>query len=120
MADAYSAASLIAAQKVEGTPVFDTAGEKLGRIETLMLHKLSGKVAYALLSSGGVLGVGERRHPLPWSLLKFDIEREGYVIALSRAEIDEAPHYEPAELGEDDKSWGERVHAYYQVTPSWM
>ncbi len=64
--------SLISADRVEGTEVYHTAGEKLGHVEDVMHHKLSGKVAYAVVSCGGFLGVGEKYLPVPWSLLNYD------------------------------------------------
>jgi hypothetical protein len=57
--------TLISADKVQGTAVYDGTGERLGTIDSLMLNKRSGKVAYAVMSFGGFLGIGERYHPLP-------------------------------------------------------
>ncbi|TMK46464.1 MAG: PRC-barrel domain containing protein, partial [Alphaproteobacteria bacterium] len=59
-------ASLISAGKVQGTNVYNTNGDSLGEVYDVMIDKLSGKVAYAIMSFGGFLGVGERYHPLPW------------------------------------------------------
>jgi PRC-barrel domain len=61
--------TLISSDKVEGTSVYNRQGEKLGSIHTLMINKISGKVAYAVMSFGGFLGIGDRYHPLPWSVL---------------------------------------------------
>lgn len=110
---------LISAGKVQGTTVYSTEGERLGHVEDLMLHKVSGKVAYAVLSFGGVLGIGERYNPLPWSVLTYDTERGGYVVPLGKAQLEGAPHYDRAELDNDDNGWGARVNDYFQVTPSW-
>ena len=63
---------LIAADKVQGTPVSNAAGERIGSIENVMIDKPSGRVAYAVMSFGGVLGFGKSRYPLPWDLLEFD------------------------------------------------
>jgi sporulation protein YlmC with PRC-barrel domain len=60
-------ASLISAGKVQGTNVYNTNGDSLGEVYDVMIDKLSGKVAYAIMSFGGFLGVGERYHPLPWN-----------------------------------------------------
>jgi sporulation protein YlmC with PRC-barrel domain len=58
-------ARLIAASSINGTAVYDTAGEKLGTVHDVMVDRLSGKVEYAILSFGGFLGLGRRHHPLP-------------------------------------------------------
>ncbi len=59
--------SLIAS--VQGTEVYNTAGENLGAIHDIMIDEPSGKVAYAIMSFGGFLGIGNQYHPLPWSIL---------------------------------------------------
>jgi hypothetical protein len=61
--------NLIASDKVQGTNVYNTAGDNLGAIHDLMIDKPSGKVAYAIMSFGGFLGIGNQYHPLPWSVL---------------------------------------------------
>lgn len=73
-------ADLIAADKVAGTPVFSVSGEKLGTIETLMIAKATGHVAYAVMRFGGFLGMGVRHHPIPWALLRYERERGGYLL----------------------------------------
>ena len=72
--------SLIASDKVQGTNVYNTAGDNLGSIYDLMIDKLSGKVAYAIMSFVGFLGIGNQYHPLPWSVLKYDTGLGGYVV----------------------------------------
>jgi len=117
--DEMTGRPLISASKVQGTPVFDTEGERLGHVEDIMLHKVSGQVAYAVLSFGGVLGIGDKHSPLPWSVLTFDTGRGGYVVPMGRDQLRDAPHYNKDELTNDDNGWGARVNDYYQVTPSW-
>jgi sporulation protein YlmC with PRC-barrel domain len=72
--------SLIAAEKVEGTNVYNLDGEKLGTVDDIMIDKVSGKAIYALMSFGGFLGIGEKYHPLPWSTLKYDESKGGYLV----------------------------------------
>jgi hypothetical protein len=67
--DRRETAGLIGSDKVEGTPVYRSNGDRIGQIERIMLDKISGKVAYAVMSFGGFLGIGEDYYPLPWSLL---------------------------------------------------
>lgn len=110
---------LISAAKVQGTAVYDLEGGRLGHVEDLMLHKVSGQVAYAILSFGGVLGIGERFSPLPWSVLTYDTDRGGYVVPLAKDRLRDGPNFDRSELTNDDNGWGARVNDYYQVTPSW-
>src|SRR6266403_1723881 len=75
--------SLIASDRVEGTPVRRSSGEKIGTIERLMIDKLSGNVAYAVLSFGGFLGMGQKHVPIPWARLTYDRNLGGYQAKLS-------------------------------------
>jgi hypothetical protein len=112
--------SLIASDKVEGTAVYNRAGEKLGSIHTLMIDKISGKVAYAVLSFGGFLGIGDRYHPLPWRVLTYDTGMGGYTVDLDRSVLEGAPTYASSETPDwGDRSWGEQLHRYYGARPYW-
>ena len=90
-------ARLIAASKVEGTPVFNHAGERLGSVRTLMVDKLSGQVAYVVLSVGGLLGLGESHHPLPWKALVYSQELGGYVVDIKGTAVADTPTPAPAD-----------------------
>jgi hypothetical protein len=112
---------LIAADKVEGTAVYNPQGDQLGTIETFMLDKANGKAAYAVLSFGGFLGVGTRLYPLPWSTLKYDASQGGYVVNLDKRVLENAPSYAEGDtVSWEDRAWGERVHDYYKAPPYWM
>src|SRR6201989_568516 len=91
-------ASLISAGKVQGTNVYNTTGDSLGEVYDVMIDKLSGKVAYAIMSFGGFLGIGERYHPLPWNTLKYDTRQGGYVVGLTIDQLQKAPSVYAAEI----------------------
>ncbi|MEO8560332.1 MAG: PRC-barrel domain-containing protein, partial [Rhodospirillales bacterium] len=82
---------LISADRVEGTAVYNRKGEKLGSIENVMIDKYSGHVAYAIMSFGGFLGIGDKQHPLPWSVLDYVPDQGGYVVDLDRDQLMKAP-----------------------------
>ena len=86
--------NLIASDKVQGTNVYNAAGDNLGAIHDVMIDKQSGKVAYAIMSFGGFLGMGNQYHPLPWSVLKYDTNLGQANLAL-RAEARRVPEYRP-------------------------
>lgn len=111
---ARETARLIASDKVEGTPVRRSNGDTIGTIERVMIDKRSGKVAYAVMSFGGFLGIGEKYHPLPWNRLTYDEAKGGYNIDLSEAQLRNAPTFTEAEL--DDLSgvdYGRRMSEYW-------
>ena len=105
---------LIAASQVNGTSVYNRAGEKLGSIYDVMLEKVSGKAEYAIMSFGGFLGIGDQYHPLPWSVLDYDPRQGGYVVDLDRRRLEGAPSYTANDAGMwDDPAYGRRVSDYY-------
>ena len=110
---------LISADKVEGTKVMNLAGEKLGSVEDIMIDKRSGKVAYAVMSFGGFLGMGEDYYPMPWASLKYDTNLGGYRVSVTEDQLKGAPKYNR----NTDWDWSDRardrtVHDYYR-TPLW-
>jgi hypothetical protein len=112
--------SLISAEKVQGTPVYNTQGESLGELEDVMIDKRSGKIAYAVMSFGGFLGVGNDYHPLPWNTLKYDTRQGGYVVGLTKQQLEGAPRF----ASNDNPAWGNRayeqsIHDYYKAPPYW-
>lgn len=106
---------LISSEKVDGTQVYSTDGEKIGTIDSLMIGKRSGRVEYAVMSFGGFLGMGESYHPLPWDALDYDTERGGYVVNIDKERLKEAPYYTRDTLPSFDRTFGENVYGYYGV-----
>ena len=114
---------LIPADRVNGTDVVSKSGEKLGKIEDRAIEKVSGDVAYAILSFGGVLGIGARYHPVPWKLLKYDTDKRAYVIPMDKDQLEDAPMIDEKELsGWSDALSRESIYSFYSpygVGPYW-
>jgi PRC-barrel domain len=109
---------LISSDKVVGTAVYNLQGAHLGSVYNLMVDKVSGQVAYAVMSFGGFLGIGESYHPLPWRVLKYDIRQGGYVVDLDQRRLEGAPSYTASTLPDwSDRTYGHRVDDYYGVPP---
>lgn len=107
--------SVISSDRVNGTNVYNPAGEKLGTIETLVIDKISGKVRYAVMEFGGFLGIGTDRYPLPWDTLKYEPDMGGYVVTLAREQLEDAPRYARDDGPEYTDDYGRRVNDYYGV-----
>lgn len=113
--------TLIGADKVKGTSVYNSKGEKLGAVDEIMLDKQSGNVAYAVMSFGGFLGMGEKHHPLPWDVLNYSEKEDGYIVNLSKEQLEAAPAFERGETNRlYDRKYGESVYSYYGVAPYWI
>jgi hypothetical protein len=111
--------SLIGSDKVEGTSVYGADDRKIGSVQRVMIDKISGKVAYAVISFGGFLGMGEDYFPMPWPHLKYDTNLNGYRVAVTEDQLKNAPKYNR----NTDWDWSDRqrdrtVYDYYR-TPLW-
>jgi hypothetical protein len=109
---------LIASNKVEGTAVYNSAGEHLGSVYNFMVDKFTGQVAYAVMSFGGFLGLGESYHPLPWKALTYDTRLGGYVVDLDRDRLEGAPRYGAEDDPFADPDFGRRLDDYYGAPAS--
>jgi hypothetical protein len=109
--------TVIASDRVEGTAVFNPAGERLGSIGRLMIGKRSGQVESAVLSFGGFLGIGNEHYPLPWSMLSYDVTKGGYVVELTKETLKDAPHYDLAREPEYNEDYTRALYSYYGVAP---
>jgi hypothetical protein len=112
---------LIESDRVEGTSVYDLDGNHVGTIKRVMIDKISGRVAYAVMSFGGFLGLGSEEYAVPWSVLDYDTTLEGYRTDLTEEEVQHAPR-----LSEDqgydwsDPRREQELHDYYGVTYYWL
>jgi sporulation protein YlmC with PRC-barrel domain len=117
--------NLIASDRVEGTTVRTTDGTTIGRIERVMIDKLTGNVAYAVLSFNGFVGMGKRHLPMPWSRLTYDRKLAAYHLDLTEKELSAMP-----EGSDKDFDWGDRgreierhdndrLKVYWGIAESW-
>lgn len=113
-------ARLVASDMVEGTAVYNRQNERLGTVHNFMIDKSSGQVAYAVMSFGGFLGMGQSYHPLPWKMLKYDTRLGGFVVDIGRGKLEKAPSYTTGSTPNwSDRSYGNRVDQYYGMPPYW-
>ncbi|HEX2581343.1 MAG TPA: PRC-barrel domain-containing protein [Dongiaceae bacterium] len=108
---------LISASKVDGTKVYDRDHDSLGEVADIMIDKISGKVAYAVIEFGGFLGMGGQRRALPWSVLTYDEDEGGYVVNVDKDLLKGTPEYEEEDLSNRD--WAMRIHQHFSVAPYW-
>lgn len=110
----------IRASRVIGTEVKDQAGEIIGKVEDIVLDKTDNHIMFAVVGFGGVLGVGEKFHPLPWSVLDYEPEQNAFVVPYTRAELEAAPADSIKELTADDgRAARQSTYDYYDIEPYW-
>lgn len=110
----------IRATRALGTDVYNLDGQKIGKVEDIILDKTDNSIMFAVVGFGGFLGIGEKFHPLPWATLDFDKEQDGYVVPFTRDELEAAPADTITELTKDDGRFArQEAYRYYQIDPYW-
>ncbi len=110
-------ADLISADKVAGTTVYGPDRDKMGEITSVMIHKLGGQVAYAVLSIGGFLGIGTKYHPVPWAKLTYDTDLGGYRLNVAADRLKDAPAFD--QPGGYDRDAEHAIYRYHDEPPYW-
>jgi sporulation protein YlmC with PRC-barrel domain len=111
---------VLAASTLTSDPVRNAAGEDLGKIDEIMIDIPSGRVAYAVLSFGGFLGLGDKLFAVPWNALKVDEDERCFILNVDRKTIEAAPGFDKNNWPDmSDPAWGLGVTSYYKVQPYW-
>ena len=111
---------VMAADTLEGDDVVNAQGEKLGDIKSIMIDVPSGRVAYAVLSSGGFLGIGDKLFAIPWSALTLDADNKCFILNIDKERLKNAPGFDKDHWPSmADQRWATEVHSYYQRRPYW-
>lgn len=112
--------NVLSAKTMIGDRVMNRAGEDLGKIEELMIDLDRGNVAYAVLSFGGFLGMGDKLFALPFQALKLDADRELFVLDVDKEKLKKAPGFDKDNWPSTaDRTWGSQIHSYYGYKPYW-
>jgi sporulation protein YlmC with PRC-barrel domain len=111
---------LMTARTLTGEDVVNRQGEDLGEIKEIMLDVPRGRVAYAVLSAGGLLGMGDKLFAIPWKALHLDTERKCFVLDVDKERLENAPGFDQDRWPNmRHEPWGREVHAYYNATVYW-
>ncbi len=103
-----------------GDSVVNDSGDDLGKIEAIMLDVTSGRVAYAVLSFGGFLGMGDKLFAIPWSALTLDTDQKCFVLSVAKERLESAPGFDKDHWPSmADPTWAAELHSYYNTTPYW-
>ena len=120
MTTASGHTNAIRAKTVIGTSVKDTAGHKIGEIEDVMLDKVSNNIMFAVVGFGGLLGVAEKYHPIPWAALHFSEADNAYVVNYTKAQLQAAPAASIDDLTRNDgEAYRNQSYDYYRAERYW-
>jgi sporulation protein YlmC with PRC-barrel domain len=111
---------VLSAGTLSGDRVRNSAGENLGKVHDIMIDVPTGRVAYAVLSFGGVLGVGNKLFAVPWSALTVDEDEKEFVLDIDKSRLENAPGFDKDNWPDmADPSWRSQVFDYYDADPYW-
>jgi sporulation protein YlmC with PRC-barrel domain len=111
---------VLSASTLDGDSVKNSADEDVGTIKEVMIDIPSGRVAYAVLSVGGFLGIGNRLFAVPWGALTLDEDRKYFILDVDKTRLENAPGFDKDNWPDmSDPSWGEQVYRYYGQSPYW-
>ena len=108
---------LISSNDVQGTEVYGAGNKNVGEIDHLIIDKLSGRVAYAVMSFGGFLGLGHSHYPIPWSALTFDKSLGGFRTNITEQQLRDAPQF--SDDSWEDRDWETKTHQHYRAPAYW-
>ena len=111
---------VLSAGTLAGDKVQNTAGEDLGKVDELMIDIPSGKVAYAVLSFGGVLGIGNKLFAVPWNALTLDEDEKCFILNVDKQTLESAPGFDKDNWPDmADTTWATGVFQHYGTAPYW-
>ena len=111
---------VLAASTLEGDKVVNAAGENIGKIDEIMIDTITGRVAYAVLSFGGFMGMGDKLFAIPWSRLSLDEDDKVFRLDIDKETLEAAPGFDKDNWPDmTDRSWGTRIYEYYHTDPYW-
>ena len=117
---ATAAFTIVVKKSVMGAKVINTEREDLGKIEDLVIDIRNNRVAYAILSLGGVLGMGDKNFAIPWEALSFDLTEKVAVLKIDKDRLKNAPGFDKDNWPDmADPVWGTRLHDHYGYKPYW-
>ena len=116
-ATAHPDRSYISSEDIHGTEVFGASGDNVGEIDHLIIDKVSGQVAYAVMSFGGFMGLGHSHYPIPWGALHYDTSVAGFRTNITEQQLRDAPEF--SDDSWQDRDWETRTHQHYSAPAYW-
>lgn len=105
---------LMGADTLIGDNVYNRQDEKLGDIKEIMLDMAHGRIAYAVLSYGGVFTLGEKLFAVPWSALTLDTENKRFILNVSKDQVKDAPGFDKDHWPDmANTGWVQSINTFY-------
>jgi len=111
----------VSASKIIGEAVINRQNENLGKIHELVIDAKNGRLAYAVLSFGGFMGMGNKLFALPWRAFEFAATENKLILGIDKEKLKAAPGFDQDSKWPDfaDRTWGKSIDTYYGYDPYW-
>lgn len=111
---------VLTASTLKGDSVRNSTGEDLGKVDEIMIDIPTGRVAYAVLSFGGFMRMGNKLFAVPWNALKVDEDQKCFILDVEKSRLENAPGFDKDNWPDmADRTWGSQIYSYYGRTPYW-
>lgn len=111
---------IMAAATLDGNTVYSADDVDVGSIKEIMLDVSSGRIAYAVLSSGGFLGMGDKLLAIPWNALTLDTDRKAFILGVPAEVVKQAEGFDKDHWPRfADAAWASSLHGHYKTDPYW-
>lgn len=111
---------VMAAATLNGDDVVNTEGENLGEITDIMLDVEGGRIAYAVLSFGGFLGMGDKLYAVPWQALELDTDNKRFILNVEKDRLKQAPGFDKEHWPSmADPTFASQIYSFYGSEPYW-
>lgn len=112
---------LMTADTLTGDKVTNRNDEDLGTLKEIMLDVVRGRIAYAVLATGGFMGIAEKLFAIPWSALTLDTERKCFILDVDKSVLENAPGFDKDHWPESpDMAWHNQIHQHYGSRAYWL
>jgi len=114
---------VLSATTIIGDKVVNPEGEQLGILKELMIDLEGGHIAYAVLSFGGFLGMGDKLFAIPWEALTIDTEEHAFILEVDKEVLKNAPGFDKEHWPDNaqyEAGWLLDIYEYYGYSPYWM
>ncbi len=109
-----------AKKTVIGSKVINQQNEDLGKIEDIVIDADAGRIAYAVLSFGGFLGLGDKYFAIPWEALRFNLSDKHALLNVDKKLLENAPGFSKENWPNmADATWGNQIFTHYGYKPYW-
>ncbi len=112
--------NLLSSSSLTHTEVYNRSGQQIGQISELMIDLGTGRVAYAVLSFGGFMGLGDKLFAIPWALLQINTDKEQFILNVSKELLESAEGFDKDDWPDTtDLEWNVRTYEHYKQQPYW-